>query len=129
MARPGEHRGPPDAARDVRQRLVQVVAPLGGRRRLDAEAEEAQAGEGEDRLGRVQRDDQRQRAGGVAKNVAEHDPDVLDAPITLADDSTNGSALSRIVSARITRKYCGMNTTVIEIAAARMPPQRLDCRR
>ena len=33
----------------------------------------------------------------------------------------------RTVSARITRKYCGMNTTVIEIAAAKMPPQKLDC--
>ena len=47
------------------------------------------------------------------------------APITFAD-STNASALIRTVSARITRKYCGMNTTVIEIAAARMPPHRLD---
>ena len=48
------------------------------------------------------------------------------APITFAD-STNASDLTRTVSARITRKYCGMNTTVIEIAAARMPPHRLDC--
>ena len=45
--------------------------------------------------------------------------------MTLAD-STNASALIRTVSARITRKYCGMKTTVIEMAAARMPPQRLD---
>ena len=35
---PGEDRGPPDAARHVADRLVEVVAPLGGRRRLDAEA-------------------------------------------------------------------------------------------
>ena len=47
------------------------------------------------------------------------------APITLAD-STNASALIRTVSARITRKYCGMYTTVIEMAAAKMPPHRLD---
>ncbi len=50
---------------------------------------------------------------------------MLDAPTTLAD-STKGSALSRIVSARMTRKYCGMKTTVMEIAAARMPPHRLE---
>ncbi|MNW69982.1 hypothetical protein D3C74_491410 [compost metagenome] len=36
------------------------------------------------------------------------------------------SALIRTVSARITRKYCGMKTTVIESAAARMPPHSLD---
>lgn len=47
------------------------------------------------------------------------------APITLAD-STNGSAFSRMVSARITRKYWGMNTTVIEMAAARMPTNAPD---
>ena len=50
---------------------------------------------------------------------------MLEAPTTLAD-STYGSAFSRMVSARITRKYCGTNTTVIEIAAATMPPQKLD---
>ena len=50
----------------------------------------------------------------------------LEAPTTLAD-STKGSALSRMVSARMTRKYCGMNTTVMEMAAAKMPPQKLDC--
>ena len=50
---------------------------------------------------------------------------MLEAPTTLAD-STKGSAFSRTVSARITRKYCGMNTTVMEIAAAMMPPHRLD---
>ena len=36
------------------------------------------------------------------------------APITLAD-STNGSAFSRTISARMTRKYCGMKTTVMEM--------------
>ena len=46
---------------------------------------------------------------------------MLDAPTTLAD-STKGSAFSRTVSARITRKYCGMNTTVMEVPAAKMPP-------
>lgn len=51
---------------------------------------------------------------------------VVGAPRTRAD-STNGSALRRTVSARTTRKYCGTNTTVIEIAAAMMPPQKLDC--
>src|SRR5680860_1926179 len=47
------------------------------------------------------------------------------APNTFAD-STKGSALSRMVSARITRKYCGMKTTVMEMPAERMPPRRLD---
>src|SRR5699024_8249488 len=46
-------------------------------------------------------------------------------PTTFAA-STNGSAFSRTTSARITRKYCGMNTTVIERAAAAMPPQASD---
>src|SRR3954471_23227505 len=72
----GEQCGPPDAAGDVRQRLAEVVAPLRGRGRLDAEAEEAQRGERGDRLGRVQRDDQRQRAGGVPQDVPRHDPPV-----------------------------------------------------
>ncbi|GMA93583.1 hypothetical protein GCM10025881_04070 [Pseudolysinimonas kribbensis] len=48
------------------------------------------------------------------------------APMTRAA-STNGSDLIRTTSARMTRKYCGMNTTVIEIAAANTPPTRLDC--
>jgi ABC-type dipeptide/oligopeptide/nickel transport system ATPase component len=42
-------------------------------------------------------------------------------PITFAD-STNASDLMRTTSERTTLKYCGMKTTVIEIAAARMPP-------
>ena len=46
-------------------------------------------------------------------------------PMTFAD-STNGSAFTRTTSARTTRKYCGTNTTVIEMAAARMPPHRVD---
>ena len=50
----------------------------------------------------------------------------FEAPRTIAD-STKGSALSRRVSARTTRKYCGMKTTVIENAAAAMPPHALDC--
>ncbi len=41
-------------------------------------------------------------------------------------DSTNGSAFTRTTSARITRKYCGTNTTVIEIAVARIPPHSVD---
>ena len=47
-------------------------------------------------------------------------------PMTFAA-STKGSAFSRTTSARITRKYCGTNTTVIDSAAARMPPQASDC--
>ena len=47
-------------------------------------------------------------------------------PTTFAA-STKGSAFSRTTSARITRKYCGTNTTVIDSAAARMPPQASDC--
>ena len=47
------------------------------------------------------------------------------APITFAD-STYASALIRTASERMTRKYCGMYTTVIEIAAAMIPPHRLD---
>ena len=50
---------------------------------------------------------------------------MFEAPSTFAD-STYASALMRTVSARITRKYCGMNTTVIETAAASTPPHRLD---
>ncbi|MNP86765.1 hypothetical protein D3C76_1872060 [compost metagenome] len=50
---------------------------------------------------------------------------MLDAPTTFAD-STKGSALSLMVSALMTLKYCGMNTTVMEIAAASTPPKRLD---
>jgi hypothetical protein len=46
-------------------------------------------------------------------------------PLTLAD-STNASALSLVASARTTRKYCGTYTTVIEMPAETMPPQRLD---
>ena len=50
----------------------------------------------------------------------------LDAPITF-ELSTNASDFTRTTSARVTRKYCGMNTTVIESAAARMPPSMSDC--
>ena len=70
----GEQRGPPHAARHVRDRAVEVVAPLGGRRRLDAEAEEPEPGEREQGLAGVQGEDQRQRPGGVAEHMAEHDP-------------------------------------------------------
>ncbi len=45
-------------------------------------------------------------------------------PTTRAE-STYGSTLTAIVALRMTRKYCGMNTTVIEIAAAMMPPNAL----
>src|SRR4051812_34677513 len=75
----GEQCGPPDAAGDVRQRLPEVVAPFGGRGRLDAEAEETERGERGHRLGRVQRDDQGQRAGGVPQDVPRHDPPVAGA--------------------------------------------------
>ena len=75
----GEDRRPPDPAGHVGDRLVEVVAPLRRRGRLDAEAEEAEAGEGEDRLRGVQREDQRQRPGRVAQHVPEHDPPVLRA--------------------------------------------------
>ena len=50
---------------------------------------------------------------------------MLEAPTTLAD-STYGSAFSRMVSARMTRKYCGTNTTEMEMEQATMPPQKLD---
>ena len=50
----------------------------------------------------------------------------VDAPITFAD-STNASALTRTTSERTTRKYCGMKTTVIDMAAAMMPGQSPDC--
>ncbi len=50
----------------------------------------------------------------------------VEVPITWAD-STYGSALIRSVSARVTRKYCGTNTTLIARAAARIPPRKLDC--
>ena len=49
----------------------------------------------------------------------------VDAPITFAD-SMNASDFTRTTSARTTRKYCGMNTTVIEMAAAMMPGMRPD---
>ena len=49
----------------------------------------------------------------------------VDAPITRAD-STNASLLTRTTSARTTRKYCGMKTTVMDAAAAMIPGQRPD---
>lgn len=44
----------------------------------------------------------------------------VEVPITRAA-STYASCLRRTVSARTTRKYCGMKTTVIEIAVAMTP--------
>ena len=49
----------------------------------------------------------------------------VEAPITFAD-STNASDFTRITSARTTRKYCGMNTTVMDAAAAMIPDRRSD---
>ncbi len=69
----GEHAGPPDAVGGIGQRLVEVEAPLGGGRRLDAEAEEAQAGQRQDRLGRVERADDRQVLRDVGEDVAAED--------------------------------------------------------
>ena len=68
-----EHARPPDAGRGIGERLVEVVAPLRRRRRLDAEAEEAEPGQGQDRLGRVERGDDRQRRRDVGEDVLEQD--------------------------------------------------------
>ena len=65
----GEDARPPDAGGGVRQRLVEVEAPFGGRGRFDAEAQEAEARKGQDRFGGVKREDQRERAGGVPVDV------------------------------------------------------------
>src|SRR6185437_4249823 len=51
---PGEQTGPPDARGGVRQRLVQVVAPLGRGGWLDAETEETQTGQREDRIAGIE---------------------------------------------------------------------------
>ena len=67
---------PPDTGRGVGERLVQVEAPFGGGAGFDAEAEEAQAGEGQDGFGGVEREDQRQGPGGVPVDVPGHDADV-----------------------------------------------------
>src|SRR3954447_19602398 len=50
----GVETGPPDAGSGIGQRSVQVVPPLGCVGGLDAQAEEAEAGESEDRVGGVQ---------------------------------------------------------------------------
>ncbi len=49
----------------------------------------------------------------------------VDAPMTMAA-STKASDFTRTTSARTTRKYWGMKTTVIEMPAANRPPQRPD---
>src|SRR5699024_8145481 len=150
-----EHRRPPHPGRHVRQRLVAVVSPFRRRGGFDAESQEPEPGQGQDRLGGAEREEQRQRARGAAEDVPGDEPPLrgpeeelsvkisgsvrvalrkmclemiraFEAPRTIAD-STKGSALSRRVSARTTRKYCGMKTTVIENAAAAMPPHALDC--
>ena len=123
MARPGNSAVHQMPLVTSDERLVEVVAPLGRGRRLDAEAEEAEAGEGED----APREQLRVKISGrvrvALRSTCRNMMRGVLAPTTLAD-STYASALIRTVSARITRKYCGMNTTVIEIAAARMPPRR-----
>ena len=73
MARPGKtpvHQMPAAVSESA---LLQVVAPLGRRRRLDAEAEEAEAGQGQDRVAGVERGDDRHGLHDVAEDVAPHD--------------------------------------------------------
>ena len=74
-----ERARPPDAGRGVGERLVEVVAPLGGGRRLDAEPEEPQARQGQDRLGRVEGRDDGERLRHVREHVTAQDPRGADA--------------------------------------------------
>ena len=68
-----EQRRPPDAGAGVGQRALEVVAPLGGLGGLDAEPEEAERGQGQDRVGGVQRGDHRHALHHVAEQVAADD--------------------------------------------------------
>ena len=83
-----------------RDRLVEVVAPLGGGGRLDAEAEEAEAGEREDRLGALSvkisgsvRVELRSTWRNMMRDVRRADH--------LAPTRRTASALTRTTSARI----------------------------
>ena len=122
IARPGKtpvHQMPAVASDEG---LVQVVTPLRGGGRFDAEAQEAQPA----RVRMASEAFSVKISGSVRVaflKICRHMMRAVEAPTTLAD-STKGSAFSRMVSARMTRKYCGMKTTVMEMAAARMPPQQ-----
>ena len=120
----GEDRRPPDAAGDVARSTCSGRSPtrpptVGSM----PKPRKPRAARVEDRLGALSvkisgrvRVELRSTWRNMMRGVL--------APTTFAD-STNASALTRTASARMTRKYCGMNTTVIEIAAAKMPPTRL----
>ena len=69
----GEQRRPPDAGAGVGDRALEVVAPLRRLAGLDAEAEEAEAGERQDRVGGVERRDHRHALDDVAEQVLADD--------------------------------------------------------
>ncbi len=73
MRRPGHRARPPDAGAGVVDRALQVIAPLGRVGGLDPVAEEAEGGEGEDRVGRVQRRDRGHALDHVVEDVAADD--------------------------------------------------------
>src|SRR2546428_4671 len=77
----------------VGQGPAQVVPPLGRVGRLDAEAEEPQAGQGEDRVGGVERAEHGHALHDVAEEVAAHDDAVA------GSDGTRGLDVRRLLGA------------------------------
>ena len=70
----GVHAGPPEAvAHVVLHSRIEVVPPLGRGGRLDADTEEAQSGQGQDRVAGIERRDHRDGLHDVAEHVARHD--------------------------------------------------------
>src|SRR5215213_8927214 len=89
----GVQTGPPDPGAGIGQRTVQVVPPLGRVGRLDAEPEEAEAGEGEDGVGGVQRAQHRHAVDDIAEQVLAHDAAVSGA------DGAGGLDVRRLLGA------------------------------
>ena len=84
---------PPDAGAGIGERPVEVVSPLGGLGRLDAQPEEAQPRQGEDRVRRVERAEHRHALHHVAEQVTAHDDEVAGA------DGSGGLDVRRLLRA------------------------------
>src|SRR3954470_19802893 len=69
----GVDRRPPDAAARLAERPLEVVAPFGAFRRLDAVPQEAETGQGEQRVGGVEGGDDRNVLHNVAEQVSRDD--------------------------------------------------------
>ena len=99
----------PTAARsDPVPVLVDHQAPVGGRR-LQAEAEEAEAGDQADRVGAAQLDLDQQRAGDVRQDLAEQDAP-RDSPIACVARTKSRSTISS-AEPRVTRATRGTVVT------------------